>query len=132
MIPAECAHPATGIACGPVIRIIRSDPRLLEQIVRNLISNALKYTKRGRILIGCRQRQGKLSIEVWDTGIGIPQEQLQAIFQEYHQINNDARERNRGLGLGLAIVQRLGSLLGHSIGVGPVWTMARSSLSRLP
>ncbi len=98
-------------------RIIRSDPRLLEQIVRNLISNALKYTKRGKILIGCRQRQGKLSIEVWDTGIGIPQEQLQAIFQEYHQINNDARERNRGLGLGLAIVQRLGSLLGHSIGV---------------
>lgn len=98
-------------------RVIRSDPRLLEQIVRNLISNALKYTKRGKILIGCRQRQGKLAIEVWDTGIGIPQEHLQAIFQEYHQINNDARERNRGLGLGLAIVQRLGTLLGHAIGV---------------
>lgn len=98
-------------------RIIRSDPRLLEQIVRNLISNALKYTRRGKILIGCRQKQGKLSIEIWDTGIGIPQEQLQAIFREYHQINNDARERNRGLGLGLAIVQRLGALLGHPIGV---------------
>ncbi|MCA3640300.1 MAG: response regulator [Methylobacterium sp.] len=98
-------------------RLIRSDPRLLEQIVRNLISNALKYTQRGKILIGCRQRQGKLAIEIWDTGIGIPKEQLKAIFQEYHQINNDARERNRGLGLGLAIVQRLGNLLGHPIGV---------------
>ncbi len=98
-------------------RTIRSDPRLLEQIIRNLISNALKYTQRGKILIGCRQRHGKLSIEIWDTGIGIPKEQLQAIFREYHQINNDARERNHGLGLGLAIVQRLGALLGHPIGV---------------
>lgn len=98
-------------------QVIHSDPRLLEQMIRNLISNALKYTRRGKILLGCRRRGGGLSIEVWDTGIGIEQDQLQAIFREYHQIDNDARERSRGMGLGLAIVQRLADLLGHRIGV---------------
>ena len=51
---------------------IRSDPRLLEQMIRNLLSNAMKYTRRGKVLLGCRRREGMLSIEVWDTGIGIP------------------------------------------------------------
>ncbi len=96
---------------------IRSDPRLLEQMIRNLLSNALKYTKRGKVLLGCRRHQGMLSIEIWDTGIGIPDEELQAIFEEYHQLDNAARERSRGLGLGLSIVQRLGKLLGHRIRV---------------
>jgi two-component system, chemotaxis family, CheB/CheR fusion protein len=98
-------------------RMIRSDPRLLEQMIRNLVANALKYTRRGKVLLGCRQHDGGLSIEVWDTGIGIAESQLKAIFNEYHQIDNDARERSRGMGLGLAIVQRLGDLLGHRIGV---------------
>ena len=93
---------------------IQSDPRLLEQMIRNLLSNALKYTKRGKVLLGCRRREGMLSIEVWDTGIGIPDEELQAIFEEYHQLDNAARERSRGLGLGLSIVQRLGELAGPS------------------
>jgi two-component system, chemotaxis family, CheB/CheR fusion protein len=92
---------------------ISSDPRVLEQMIRNLLSNALKYTRHGKVLLGCRRHQGTLSIEVWDTGIGIPDNQLQAIFDEYHQIDNPARERSRGLGLGLSIVHRLGSLLGH-------------------
>ena len=96
---------------------IHSDPRLLEQIIRNLLSNALKYTKRGKLLLGCRRRKGILSIEIWDTGVGIPNEELQAIFEEYHQLDNAARERSRGLGLGLAIVQRLGNLLGHRVSV---------------
>src|SRR5580658_2671194 len=96
---------------------IRSDPALLEQMVRNLLSNALKYTKEGKILIGCRRHKDMLSIEVWDTGIGIPEEELQAIFEEYHQLGNVARERDRGLGLGLSIVQRLGKLLGHRVRV---------------
>ena len=96
---------------------IHSDPRLLEQMIRNLLSNALKYTKRGKVLLGCRRREGTLSIEVWDTGVGIPGEELQAIFEEYHQLDNAARERSRGLGLGLSIVQRLGNLLGHRIRV---------------
>ena len=98
-------------------RVIRSDPRLLEQMIRNLVSNALKYTRHGKILLGCRSHANGLSIEVWDTGIGIAENQLKAIFNEYHQIGNEARERNRGMGLGLAIVQRLGDLLGHRIGV---------------
>jgi len=96
---------------------IHSDPRLLEQMIRNLVSNALKYTRRGKVLLGCRRRPGILSIEVWDTGIGIPDKDLQAIFEEYHQLDNAARERSRGLGLGLSIVQRLGTLLGHRVRV---------------
>lgn len=96
---------------------IETDPRLLEQMVRNLLSNALKYTQRGNVLLGCRRRQGLLSIEIWDTGIGVPQEELQSIFEEYHQLGNVARERSLGLGLGLAIVQRLGNLLGHRVRV---------------
>jgi two-component system CheB/CheR fusion protein len=94
-----------------------SDPRLLEQMLRNLVSNALKYTHHGKVLLGCRRRGGTLSIEVWDTGIGIPQEDLKTIFEEYHQLDNSARERSRGLGLGLSIVQRLGGLLGHLVQV---------------
>jgi two-component system CheB/CheR fusion protein len=96
---------------------ICSDPRLLGQMIRNLLSNALKYTESGRLLLGCRRRETSLSIEVWDTGIGIPAEELGAIFGEYHQLDNLARERSRGLGLGLAIVQRLGNLLGHRVSV---------------
>jgi two-component system, chemotaxis family, CheB/CheR fusion protein len=96
---------------------IHSDPRLLEQMIRNLLSNALKYTRRGKVLLGCRRRGEILSLEVCDTGIGIPDEELQAIFEEYHQLDNAARERSRGLGLGLSIVQRLGNLLGHRVRV---------------
>ncbi len=102
---------------------IQSDSRLLEQIIRNLLSNALKYTRRGKVLLGCRRRNGSLRIEVWDTGAGIPEEELGAIFEEYHQLGNAAPERSLGLGLGLSIVRRLGSLLGHEIAV-------RSSLGR--
>ncbi len=96
---------------------VRSDPRLLEQMIRNLLSNAVKYTDNGKILLGCRRRGDKLRIEVWDTGIGIPEEQLQAIFGEFHQLDNPARQRSKGLGLGLAIVERLANLLGHTIDV---------------
>ena len=96
---------------------VQSDPLLLEQMIRNLLSNALKYTSHGKVLLGCRRRRGILSIEVWDTGVGIPDEELQAVFEEYHQLGNAARERSRGLGLGLSIVQRLGNLLGHRVRV---------------
>ena len=96
---------------------VHSDPRLLEQMLRNLLSNAMKYTAQGKVLLGCRRRGDKLRIEVWDTGPGIEAGQLQRIFEEFHQLDNPARERSRGLGLGLAIVQRLGDLLGHRIDV---------------
>ena len=96
---------------------VRSDPRLLEQMLRNLLSNALKYTKCGKVLLGCRRRGGMLSIEVWDTGVGIAEQDIRAIFDEYHQLGNAARERSLGLGLGLSIVQRLATLLGHPVHV---------------
>lgn len=110
-------------AQGLVLRVvpcglsIRTDRRLLEQMIRNLVSNAFKYTREGKILVGCRRHGGMLRIEVWDTGIGIAREDQQAIFDEYHQVDNAARERSRGLGLGLSIVRRLGVLLGHSVQV---------------
>ncbi len=113
----------------PCTATIRTDSRLLEQMLRNLISNALKYTRTGRVLLGCRWHAGTLSIEVWDTGIGIPAAELGAVFDEYHQVGNEARERGRGLGLGLSIVQRLGKLLGHPVrvrsqpGKGSVFTV---------
>jgi two-component system, chemotaxis family, CheB/CheR fusion protein len=94
---------------------IHSDPRLLEQMIRNLLSNALKYTKRGKVLLGCRRRNGKVSIEICDTGPGIPKEELHAIFEEYRQLDNAARERSQGLGLGLSIVKGLGNLLEHRV-----------------
>ena len=108
---------------------VHSDPRLLEQIIRNLLANAFKYTREGRVLLGCRRRAGKLRVEIWDTGIGIPESEFQAIFDEYHQVDNPARERALGLGLGLSIVRRLGVLLGHPItvqsrpGVGSVFAV---------
>lgn len=103
-----------GVPCN---LFVQSDPRLLEQMVRNLLSNALKYTKHGKVLLGCRRQGDKVRLEVWDTGIGIAAGQIQAIFDEYHQVDNDARERSRGLGLGLSIVRRLGTLLGHGVKV---------------
>ena len=99
----------------PCSLTVRSDPRLLEQILRNLLSNAIKYTETGRILIGCRRRGSVLSVEVWDTGIGIPASEINGIFEEYGQVGNPARERRLGLGLGLAIVKRVSELLDHPI-----------------
>lgn len=99
----------------PCSRTIRSDGRLLEQMLRNLLSNALKYTRRGAVLLGCRRRGGGLSVEVWDTGAGIPESELQAIFGEYNQVDNEERGKGAGLGLGLSIVARLAELLKHRI-----------------
>ena len=102
------------VSCG---LSVDSDVRLLEQMLRNLLSNALKYTRRGKVLLGCRRHAGMLTIEVCDTGPGIPEGEFQAIFEEYHQLDNAARERSRGLGLGLSIVNGLGKLLGHRVRV---------------
>src|SRR3546814_10759844 len=86
-------------------------------MIRNLLSNALKYTTRGKVLLGCRRRDGVLSIEVWDTGIGIPDTAYETIFDDYEQLDNAARARDRGFGLGLSIVRRLGNMLGHRVRV---------------
>jgi two-component system CheB/CheR fusion protein len=99
---------------------VYTDPAILEQMIRNLLSNALKYTVKGGVLLGCRRRGKMLSVQIWDTGLGIPQAELAAIFDEYHQLDNVARERSRGLGLGLSIVRRLGDLLAHPVSVSSV------------
>ena len=104
----------------PSSLIVLSDPQLLEQMTRNLLANALKYTRTGKVIVGCRRRGDQVTIEVIDTGIGIPRRELAAIFEEYHQLHNEARERSHGLRLGLSIVKRLGDLLDHHVGVRSV------------
>lgn len=95
--------------------LVRSDAMLLERILLNLVSNAVRYTLRGRIIVGCRRRGETLRIEVWDTGPGIPEDQKQNIFGEFFQVPAQERSRSGGLGLGLAIVDRLRRLLNHQI-----------------
>jgi signal transduction histidine kinase/CHASE1-domain containing sensor protein len=96
---------------------IHSDPVLLESILRNLLANALHYTETGHVLLGARRRAASLQVGVWDSGIGIPEDQQEAIFQEFYQIGRGSGEEGEGVGLGLAIVTRLGKLLGHEIKV---------------
>jgi PAS domain S-box-containing protein len=95
--------------------MVKSDPDLLQRILGNLLSNGIRHCNAGRVLLGCRRVGGGLRIEVWDSGRGIAKEHLTSIFEEFFQIDNPARERDKGLGLGLAIVDRLVRLLGHSI-----------------
>lgn len=94
---------------------VRSDAMLLERILVNLVSNAVRYTLRGGIIVGCRRRGDMLRIEVWDTGPGIPEDQKQNIFGEFFQVPAQERNRSGGLGLGLAIVDKLRLLLDHHI-----------------
>jgi len=94
---------------------VRSDFILLERILLNLVSNAVRYTQAGGIVVGCRRRAGVLQIEVWDNGIGIAEDQQRNIFGEFHQLQTDHQDRRGGLGLGLAIVDRLCRLLEHPI-----------------
>ncbi|MAO55555.1 MAG: hypothetical protein CMM61_07650 [Rhodospirillaceae bacterium] len=101
----------------PCSLLVDSDPGLLDRLLRNLLTNAVRHTETGKILIGCRRAGESVRIEVWDTGVGIPQDQLGMIFEEFHQVGNPARDRREGLGLGLAIVQRLSNLLNHSVDV---------------
>jgi two-component system, sensor histidine kinase len=96
---------------------LETDPMLLGQILRNLISNALRYTPSGKVLVGCRRRHDRLAVEVWDTGIGIREDQQKAIFGEFFQVGNRERDRQQGLGLGLAIVDRAAKLLGATVTV---------------
>jgi CheY-like chemotaxis protein/anti-sigma regulatory factor (Ser/Thr protein kinase) len=95
--------------------VVRSDPVLLERIMMNLVSNAVRYTEHGGVVIGCRRRGTDVRIEVWDSGLGIPAEKQTEIFREFYQLTNPERDRSRGLGLGLAIVERLARLLQHRI-----------------
>lgn len=92
-----------------------SDPLLIERILANFIANAIRYTDDGGVLVSCRITGNRARLAVYDTGRGIPEDQQESVFQEFVQLNNAARDRNKGLGLGLAIVSRLGRLLGYRV-----------------
>lgn len=92
-----------------------SDPLLVELILRNLISNAIRYTEHGGLLVACRRRDSKVSLEVWDTGVGIAPEHQEDVFREFMQLGNTERDRHKGLGLGLAIVDGLAQQLGSRV-----------------
>lgn len=101
----------------PCTAVVATDPRMFGRMVRNLVSNAIKYTPSGKVLLGCRRVGGEVRVEVWDTGPGIPADKRDAIFDEFIRLDSPDRERVRGLGLGLAIVARTGRLLGHAVAV---------------
>jgi Na+/proline symporter/signal transduction histidine kinase/ActR/RegA family two-component response regulator len=104
---------------APCALAVKSDRRLLRRLLQNLVSNAIKYTPDGRVLVGCRRRRGRLRIDVYDTGLGIPASKKRAIFQEFHRLDQGAKVA-RGLGLGLSIVERIARVLDHKIAVTSV------------
>lgn len=99
----------------PSNAVISTDCQLLARILRNLLSNAVRYTDHGDILLGCRRQQEGLMIQVWDTGIGIPQEKLTEIFLEFKRLPNENSRGAKGLGLGLSIVDKISRILGNQI-----------------
>jgi PAS domain S-box-containing protein len=99
----------------PSSLVVRSDPGLLERIFDNLVSNAVRYTDEGRVLIGCRRCGGVVRLEVWDSGPGIPEAGQSKIFDDFCQLDSSAKERGAGLGLGLGLVRRLAALLNHKV-----------------
>lgn len=93
----------------------RSDQALLGRILRNLVSNAVRHTRKGGVVVGCRRYRGRLRLQVWDTGPGIPRHLQEEIFREFYQLENPERDLAKGLGLGLAIVDGLARLLDHPV-----------------
>ncbi|MBA5779137.1 hybrid sensor histidine kinase/response regulator [Stappia sp. F7233] len=112
----------------PTSLSVRSDRRLLRRLLQNLVSNAIKYTATGRVLLGCRRRQGKVAIEVHDTGMGIPASKQRLIFLEFQRLDDGARVA-RGLGLGLSIVERISRVLDHPVVLAS--TVGRGSVFRV-
>jgi signal transduction histidine kinase/CheY-like chemotaxis protein len=107
------AHKQLDLCAVPTSASVHSDPALLERMLKNLVTNAIRYTERGKIVIGCRRLgSGRLRLDVVDSGIGIAVEEQQRIFDEYYQLSGSSAQ---GLGLGLPIVKSLGELLGHRV-----------------
>jgi PAS domain S-box-containing protein len=112
----QARHKGLEFSSSPCGAVVRSDPNLLSEIIQNLVTNAIRYTDRGKVELNCCQSDGGCCIEVRDTGIGISEDQQEAIFQEFHQVKPKGGSKE-GFGLGLAIVSRLADLLRHEIEV---------------
>jgi len=97
--------------------VIHTDSQLLARILRNFLSNAVRYTRQGKIVLGCRRRKDSVEIQVMDTGVGISEDKLEEIFQEFNRGSQSDTARDKGLGLGLAIVEKMSGILGHSVNV---------------
>ncbi len=116
---------------------VRSDRRLLRRLLQNLVSNALKYTTKGRVLVGCRRKNGKVVVEVHDTGMGVPGTKQKVIFQEFHRLDDGMRVA-KGLGLGLSIVERIAHVLEHpvdlrsSVGKGSCFAVTLPTAAAVP
>ncbi|PHQ14235.1 hybrid sensor histidine kinase/response regulator [Marinobacter profundi] len=104
----------------PSSAVVQSDSQLLARILRNFLTNAIRYTGKGRILLGCRRCGDDILIQVWDTGPGIPEDKLSEIFQEFKRIRPAGAQPDKGLGLGLAIVDKISGILGHDVTVDSV------------
>jgi two-component system, sensor histidine kinase len=126
---AQAAAKGLTLRLASTSLVTLSDPVLLEQVLRNLISNAVKYTDAGGVVVGARRRGGWVTIEVWDTGRGIAPAHAEAIFEEFYQVDNPERDREKGLGLGLAIVRRITQLIGADLDVRS--TPGRGSVFRV-
>jgi CheY-like chemotaxis protein/two-component sensor histidine kinase len=111
--------------------VVASDPAYLRRILQNLIGNAVRYTERGRVLVGARRRGGMVRLEVWDTGPGIPEEEQDNIFKEFRRLNAPA-SASEGMGLGLAIVERACALLGHPLGLNSVVGQGTAFMVQVP
>ena len=112
---SQALEKGLNLRVAPCSAYVRADSHLLENILRNLVSNALRYTHTGKVLLGCRRCPEGLRISVYDTGVGIAAEEQNKIFEEYYQVGNPRRDHSRGLGLGLAIVQRQAHIMNTSI-----------------
>nr|WP_297398600.1 NahK/ErcS family hybrid sensor histidine kinase/response regulator [uncultured Marinobacter sp.] len=104
----------------PCSAVVESDSQLLARILRNFLTNAIRYTGRGHILLGCRRQGGHILMQVWDTGPGIPGDKLTEIFQEFKRIRPAGSQPDKGLGLGLAIVEKISRMLGHEVTVSSI------------
>lgn len=116
-VATEAERKGLRLTVAPTGAWVRSDPNRLQSVLRNLLSNAVKYTDRGGVLVGVRPRGDHVRVEVWDSGPGIPETELDTIWEEFYQIGNPARDGSRGAGLGLSIVERTASLLNHPLDV---------------
>ena len=107
-----------GLRLVPTSVVVRTDRDMLARVLMNLLSNAIRYTNRGGVLIGVRRRQGReVRLDIVDSGVGIPADQQREVFEEFRRLETDSRQRERGCGLGLAIVERIARMLGHPVSV---------------